>query len=209
MKSMLFSVLLLGCCAVTMSQSFSADSVPVRLKYIQASQMGNSSKIQWSVVCLLDYASFDIQRSTDGISYYSIQKFQADKLRCQSPFEHEDKTANGMRLFYRIRIGDLDGRYSTSKTILVYGREKGFEITAISPTLVTTISYLSVSSASNDQLESIISDQGGKIILQKRYNLQTGNNDLLIDASRLEKGNYFITLINRAGQKKLGRFIKQ
>lgn len=190
------------------AQDYSSDSVPVRLKYIQASQNNNSSTLQWAVVCLLDFAKFDIQRSDDGITYTSIHQFQADKARCLNAFEHEDKNASG-RSFYRIRVGDLDGRYYTSKTIVVYGREKGFEITSLSPSVVTNNTYLSVSTATNDRVEIVITDSKGVICSRKRYPVQNGNNDLPINCSRLEKGIYFITLINQSGQRKVSRFLKQ
>ena len=112
-------------------------------------------------------------------------------------------------MFYRIRVGDLDGRYFTSKTVIVYGREKGFEITSISPNVIQTGTYLSVSSATADRVETIITDVKGNIIRRRNYTVQTGNNDLYMDLSSLQKGIYFITLINQSGQKKAARFVKQ
>ena len=191
-----------------MAQDFSIDSVPVRLRYLQASSLNNGNRLQWSVVCLLDFASFDIQRSTDGIRYTSIGKFQADKLRCKTPFEYEDKTASG-KIFYRINVGDQDERYYTSKTVLVYGKEKGFDITSITPTLVTSSTVIAVSSSTNDQVELFIRDQNGNLVSRKNYVLQSGNNDLTINTISLSKGNYFIILLNKSGEKKLARFIKQ
>ena len=190
------------------AQDFSTDSVPVRLKYIKATQQNSVNKLEWSVVCLLDFARFDIQRSSDGVRYTSIYQFQAAKARCLSAFEHDDKSGSG-RLFYRIQVGDLDGRYYTSKTVIVYGREKGFEVTSISPSVIQTGTYLSVSSATTDRVETIITDIKGNIIRRRSYAIQAGNNDLYMDISSLQKGIYFVTLINQSGQKKVSRFIKQ
>lgn len=206
-KTVLFFLILLSAYS-SHSQDFSADSIPVRLKYIQAAQQNNTNKIIWSVVCLLDYAKFDIQRSQDGINYASISQFEADRVRCLSPFEYEDRTSTG-RSFYRVRVGDLDGRFYTSKTIIVYGKEKGFEITAISPSIVSSKTNLSISSSSANRAELLIADQNGKIVSKKIYNLQTGNNDIVLDASQLNKGNYFLTIINANGQKRTVRFVKQ
>lgn len=208
MKRTLLIILTLSVSFSIKAQDFSSDSVPVRLKYIKATQQNGSNKLQWSVVCLLDYARFDIQRSDDGVTYTSIYQLQADKTRCLAAFEHDDNSGNG-RLFYRIRVGDLDGRYYTSKTVIVYGREKGFEITSISPSVVQTGTYLSVSSATTDRVETSIADIKGNIIRRRYYTVQTGNNDLFMDASSLQKGIYFVTLINQSGQKKVSRFIKQ
>jgi hypothetical protein len=206
-KPVLFLLILLSAYSSN-SQDFSADSIPVRLKYIQAAQQNNANKIVWSVVCLLDFAKFDIQRSQDGVSYTSISQFEADRARCLSPFEYEDRNSTG-RSFYRVRVGDLDGRFYTSKTIIVYGKEKGFEITAISPSIVNSKTNLSVSSSSANRAELLIADQNGKIVSRRIYNLQTGNNDIVLDAATLHKGNYFLTIINANGQKRTVRFVKQ
>jgi hypothetical protein len=208
MKKPVLFLLILLCAYSAKSQDFSADSIPVRLKYIQAAQQSNANKIIWSVVCLLDYAKFDIQRSQDGIHYTSISQFEADRLRCLSPFEYEDRSSTG-RSFYRVRVGDLDGRFYTSKTIVVYGKEKGFEITAISPSIVSNKSNVSISSSSANRAELVIADQNGKIVSKKIYHLQTGNNEILLDAALLNKGNYFLTIINANGQKRTARFVKQ
>lgn len=208
MKKSIFIILTLTVSFSVIAQDFSTDSVPVRLKYIKATQQNNNNKLEWSVVCLLEFARFDIQRSSDGVTYTSIYQFQADKTRCLSAFEHDDKNGSGC-LFYRIRVGDLDGRYFTSKTVIVYGREKGFEITSISPNVIQTGTYLSVSSATADRVETIITDVKGNISRRRSYTVQTGNNDLYMDLSSLQKGIYFITLINQSGQKKGKRFVKQ
>ena len=208
MKRTLFLLLSFSLIFTIKAQDFSTDSVPVRLKYIQASQQNSSSTIHWSVVCLLDFAKFDIQRSTDGVSYYSIHQFQADKNRCQNSFDYEDKNGSG-RLFYRIRVGDLDGRYYTSKTIAVYGREKGFEITSLSPGIANNGCYLSLSSSNPDKIELRIINSTGNIVRRKLYSIEKGNNDLYINTSSLQKGNYFITIINQAGQQKGSRFVRQ
>lgn len=208
MKRTLLIILTLSVSFSIKAQDFSSDSVPVRLKYIKATQQNNINKLEWSVVCLLDFARFDIQRSADGVRYTSIYQLQADKTRCLSSFEHEDKNSSG-RLFYRIRVGDLDGRNYTSKTVIVYGWEKGFEITSISPSVIQTGTCLSVSSATTDRVETIITDVKGNIIRRRNYTVQNGNNDLYMDLSSLQKGIYFVTLINQSGQKKGARFIKQ
>jgi hypothetical protein len=208
MKKNILIVVFICCCSFGMAQDFSTDSVPVRLQYLQVSSINNTNKIQWSVVCLLDFASFDIQRSTDGVRYSSIKKFQADKLRCKSPFEFEDKTAPG-RIYYRINVGDQDERTYTSKTLLVYGKELGFDVTAVSPTLVSNYAILSVSSASNDQIEALVLNQNGYLVARKKYSIISGSNDLRLDASTFSPGNYFVTFISKSGERKTARFIKQ
>ncbi|MEP6617243.1 MAG: hypothetical protein ABJA57_11715, partial [Ginsengibacter sp.] len=115
------------------AQTFS-DSIPVRLKSFEASRTNNSNKLYWAVACFLDYAKFDIQRSGDGINFTTINSFEADKLRCRQPFTYEDRTANG-KVFYRLKVGDLDGRDYVSKITVLISKTKGFDIASLTPTL--------------------------------------------------------------------------
>ena len=73
-------------------------------------------------MCFLLYAKFEVQRSIDGRNYTTINTFEADQLRCKQPFNFIDRNVSGT-LFYRIKVGDLDGRFSASKIVAVTGKE--------------------------------------------------------------------------------------
>lgn len=70
---------------VVQAQVSGADSVPVRLSTLDARSNGNDARLDWKVVCFLDYAKFEIQRSADGSNYTTINIFEADYLRCRQP----------------------------------------------------------------------------------------------------------------------------
>jgi hypothetical protein len=207
MKKLLVSFSLMVS-TIAFSQTVPADSVPIRVKSFEASQSVNTTKLNWSVVCFLQYAKFIVERSNDGINYTTINTFQADKLRCKQPFDFEEKSAPG-KFFYRLRVGDLDGNFASSKVVAVFGKSKGFDITSMAPTVVTSTAQLSISSAAADKVRINITSMQGVTILNKSFTLTKGNNTISLNLSSLSKGTFVLSSYNSEGELKTTRFIKQ
>lgn len=184
------------------------DSIPVRLKSFEASKTTNANKLDWAVVCFLEYAKFEIQRSGDGTNFNTINTFQADQLRCRQPFTYEDRTANG-KVFYRIKVGDLDGKEYVSKITVLIGKAKGFDIASLTPTLITSGATLTITSAGNDAAIVTITNLQGSPVMKKEISLLKGNNDVPLNLSALSAGNYILTSVNSDGELRTIRFIKQ
>jgi hypothetical protein len=198
----------LGSCITAQSQTAPPDSVLVRLSALEATIINKNARLDWKVVCFLLYAKFEIQRSSDGTNYTTISTFEADQLRCRQPFDFTDTNVSG-RLYYRIKVGDLDGRFSTSKIVAVAGKEKSFEINSLTPSLINnTITTLSISSATVDKAEITITNLQGAVVKRISINLNRGVTELQVDVSNLARGNYILTVINRAADIKTIRFAK-
>jgi hypothetical protein len=192
---------------IVKAQISGADSVPVRLSTLEARSNGNDARLDWKVVCFLDYAKFEIQRSADGTTYTTINTFEADQLRCRQPFDYTDANIRG-KAFYRIKVGDLDGRIYNSKIVAVIGKEKDFEINSLIPTIVTTTALLSISSASTDNAEIAIINFQGTVVKRLAIKLNKGVTELTINTDNLPKGSYILTLINGFSDRKMVRFTR-
>lgn len=190
------------------AQNITDSGVLVRLKSFEASKTAISNKLDWAVACFLTLARFNVERSYDGINYTTINTFEADELRCRQPFTYEDKTSTG-KVFYRIKVGDPDGRVYTSRTTVLIGKSKGFDIASMAPTLVSSSATVTISSASSDNATISIINQQGSIQLQKSFALAKGNNYISLELASLAAGGYILTSINSEGELKSVRFIKQ
>ena len=189
------------------SQTAPNDSVLVRLSTLNASKAGNGAKLMWNVVCFLEFAKFEIQRSANGQSYTTINTFTADRLRCRQPFEFTDANVSGTA-FYRIRVGDLDGRYSNSKVVAVTANEKDFEINALTPSLVTNGTLLSISSGIIDKAEVTVTNLQGAVVKRFITNLNKGVTEVSINFNNTAKGNYVLAVKNSFSKVKTIRFVK-
>lgn len=205
-KLYLLLILLWG--LTTNAQENADSTVPVRLKTLQASGLEMGNKLHWTVSCFLNHALFEVQRSSDGSNYSTINTFKADNLRCKQPFDYEDKTAIG-KVYYRIRVGDLDGKYYNSKIVVINGKQKGFDIAAMYPTVVTSKATVSITSANSDKADiQVYSMQGNKVLFKKAI-LSSGSNDVIIDFANLSKGKYILAIQNSENKLSTVQFIKQ
>lgn len=189
------------------AQLSGTDSVPVRLSTLEATAKGSDAVLDWEVVCFLEYAKFEIQRSSNGINYTTIKTFEADRVRCKQPFDFTDAGITG-KTFYRIRVGDVDGRFYSSKVVAVTGKDKDFEINSLTPSIINSNTILSISSAAIDKAEAVITNYTGAVIKRLKINLNKGVTEVSIDAISLAKGNYILTVTNGFSKVKSIKFIK-
>lgn len=185
-----------------------ADTFSVRLKTFEGYKTENKNKLHWTVACFLNYANFEVQRSFDGANYNTIHSFQSDRLRCKQPFDFEDVASTG-KVFYRVRVGDLDGQFYTSKIIFISGKMNGFDIAAMVPTFVTSTATINFVSSSNNKVEFTICNLQGLVVMKKTIPISKGNNEILLDCSELAKGIYVLSTQNSESELKTIRFMKQ
>jgi hypothetical protein len=204
----LFLLLIALCYSIAASsQNTQSDSVPIRLSTLEGSSNGNTARLDWKVVCFLQYAKFEIQRSSNGINYTTINSFEADQLRCRQPFDFTDANITG-RVYYRIKVGDLDGRFAVSKIVAISGKANGFEINSLTPSLIHTNTTLSISSATADKAEITITSFQGTVVKRMSVSLNKGTTELPIDMTNLSTGNYILNVTNKSLELKTTRFAK-
>jgi hypothetical protein len=206
-KIILVPLILLTTFSFIHAQFSQNDSVPVRISHMDGERSGNTNQVNWAVSCFLQYAKFEIQRSQDGAAFQTIHSFQADELRCRQPFSYSD-IQSAEKSFYRIKVGDVDGRFYSSKTIALYGQIKGFDITSINPTIITHDAVLNLSSSSSGKAEIIITSAAGIIIKRASLTIQKGNNSIPLQFNTLQKGIYFISATNSEGNTRSSMVIK-
>ena len=208
MKKLIILTTLVCMFSFSHAQIIFGDSIPVRLSYLDGNRNGNSNQLNWAVACFLQYANFEIQRSENGISYTTIHSFQADELRCRQPFNYTDLQAVE-KSFYRIRVGDLDGKFYSSKIVALYGQVKGFDITSITPTIINNETMVNISSSSSGKIEIIITSSTGVTVKRKTFSVQKGNNSFSLQLADIMKGFYFLSVTNAEGETKISQFIKR
>lgn len=188
-----------------------SNSVPVRISYIDAASENTSNILHWKTACLLSYANFEIQRSYDAVNYNTINKFSADQLRCQQPFDYKDFSANQFqgRVYYRLKVGDLDGRVYNSKIVTVFTKGEGIEINSFSPTIVSSAATLSISSSANKDAVLIILNVQGISLQKQQVKLVKGVNTIQVNTADLPSGRFWLNLRTNEDEQKTVQFIKQ
>jgi hypothetical protein len=208
MKKLITILIAITTTVLAQSQTYN-DTIPIRISSFNATNISNNNiKLNWKIVCFLEFANFQVQRSTDGINYTTINMFQSDRLRCKEPFDFEDQNIGG-KIYYRINVGDKEGKFSTSKIVVLTGKTKPFEIVSLSPSIVINNAQLMVSSANIDKAEILITNIQAVVIKRIYTTLNPGANYINIDANNLAKGYYNISIYNTYSNMISTHFIKQ
>lgn len=207
MKNAILSYIMILLIHQTANGQLTGDTLTgLRLSSFTAGKQNTVVRLNWRVACQLSYAQFEVQRSVNGTDYTTIHSFQADYLRCQQPFDYTDPAAAG-QVFYRIKVGDIDGRFSTEKIVRVSARE-------ISETTIKIISpvsgnhlQLTVEAINNDPVTIQVLNAAG-VVLQKNniYPLK-GINQIELPVNHLAGGIYLVQYQSGQQSKSL-QFIK-
>jgi hypothetical protein len=181
-------------------------STSIRLTAFNAGVQNNEVKLYWKVACRVSYALFEVQRSSDGTNFSTINSFQADYLRCLQPFNFTDPTATGL-VFYRLKVGDIDGRFSTEKVLKLTGREiRDTKIKIVSPVTGSFLSLI-VEAGSNEIIWLNILNMAGNSIQNLSINPGKGINQMEIPLLNFKAGMYILNY-QTAGKKRSARFVK-
>lgn len=182
----------------------------VRLSSFDISLKNNIPTLQWKTICYLQYARFQIQCSANGTDYTTINSFTADRVRCLQPFDFADSTRkNQSNLFYRIRVGDVDGAYYHSAVRRIALEGQGFSLQSIYPTIVSNNFIFTVTDNGSEPFRSMIIDQQGALIKVQQHRTINGTSNYDLDASQLPAGYYLLKIVNEKGNSGTARFLKK
>jgi hypothetical protein len=178
----------------------------VTFKTFTASKQVDDIKLSWLVACNVQYAQFEILRSDDGTHFKTINTFTAGQQRCARPFDYIDKTAVG-QVYYKIRTGDIDGKYSTEKTVSIIGKDVSeTNIKAVSPALRNNLRCI-ISAVETGKATILITSTSGMSSKQLTINFTKGVSQVDIEVADLPRGIYMFTYIIK-DEKKSVRFLK-
>ncbi len=171
------------------------SALPVSFINFTGLRKDNDALLQWQTVNEINTSSFDIQRSTDGISFTTIDKIAAaGNSSLQKNYNYTDKNINllnSSKVSYRLAEHDNSG-------IITYIRTTEIDILA---------AKLSVSISPNPIQNSIVvnfpavlpnavikvTNMSGMTLYTSHQNV-TGGSKLIIDASAFPKGMYLVTV---------------
>lgn len=183
--------------------------VPIRVSYFEAGSTASATILKWKTACFLDYASFEIQESADGINYRTINRFTADRLRCEQPFDYTVTTIIPGRVLYRLNVTDIAGKTYHSKIIAVFSEGKGFAVNTFAPTVVNTSVLISISAAVNENVLLSVVNMQGSIVKQQALAIPKGASTHQLSMEELQTGKYQALFQRQGGEKTVISFVKQ
>jgi hypothetical protein len=151
----------------------------------------DNNKLLWSVDNSHDYAAFEIEKSTDGISFAKIATVNANDYPNKYDFSYNDYKLSAGTAYYRIKIIQKDGAAVYTKTISIANKTANGTYT-ITPNPASD--YISISGIGSREIADIkIYDATGRVV-KELLKQSIVNNTVKIAVADLGVGNYFVEI---------------
>ena len=104
---------------------------------------------------------------------------------------------------------DKDGSITYSNIIVVMNGSRGVLISSMIPTVVKDRARLNISSSVKGSMQLVVTDISGRIMQHQTVSVDSGNQEIWLNASSLSAGMFQITGYINGEKTATFRFIKQ
>jgi hypothetical protein len=186
--------------SITVTAISPCKTLQIGLTNFNGTEANNVTRLNWTVQNNSVVKSFDVERSTDGINFVSVQNLNADPLESSTvTYTSKDPVAGlySGSVYYRLRIYDIQGMTRYSRVIwLPLNRPGNMEVT-ISPNPTKDAIHLTVYSSGSIPARVSIYDQMGRLLRTNTAYLQAGSTPIDLNGlSRYGTGIYQVLVSN-------------
>jgi endonuclease I len=165
--------------------------LPVTIIDFTAQKNNGSVLLRWYATQETNFKQYEIQRSTDGASFYKIGEVAGRNLADYSFTDHDLPAVPVV--YYRLKMIDIDGKFDHSKIVPVR-LGNYFSNVLIYPNPAKGNLSIKLQNTLTENSKLIISDLTGRTVLQKQ--VPGGQRNIDTDVSQLSAGRYFIRISN-------------
>ena len=185
--------------------------LPVSLESFTAVQKNEDVILNWSVSTGSNPKSFEVERSSNGTKFSGIMTVGSSNNISVTNFTATDKSPLSGISYYRLKITDLTGVITYSKTLTINLSVANSEAVSFYPTVVSD-GYVTLKSRNSVRnAMAAISDLSGRIISKQNIGNITAEQPvrISIDSHNLGRGMYIISLTGTGTAVATGKVIIQ
>jgi hypothetical protein len=177
-----------------------AIALPITIEFFRGNKQAAGNILHWKLHCSNSSASFDIQRSNDGVNFSNIGTLSANQASCSQPFNFTDPSPLSAQNFYRVKVTENTGVIRYTSIILLQSDVN--LITGLYPTLIRRGGNVQVNyKGSKGSLT--INNAEGKLLYTRLLTNGVQSVDLPLHAS----GVYFYAIKDDKGIAAKGKII--
>ena len=174
--------------------------LPLTLLDFTGQAVRQNTLLQWSTTNETDVRRFVIERSSDADIYLDIDSVPASDNSSVSSYNYTDTSDNYTTSYYRLKMVDVDGKYTFSNIVIVtHSLASQLNIAPNPAKTFIRVDY-PIGATSNLQIFSI----NGQLLWTEQ--LAPGTSTATIDVSKLASGIYTLSWSNGV-QKLKGSFV--
>ncbi|HEX6334733.1 MAG TPA: T9SS type A sorting domain-containing protein [Flavisolibacter sp.] len=176
--------------------------LPVTFVSLVAEKATSGVELTWVVADEDNVASYDIERSTDGINFTKVGSVQSQKLTTYSYIDSRISTAPA---FYRVKSVDIDGKYGYSSIVKFAGNKSSVVIRAFPSPAVNELFVQHDVAVLNAKITVTTLD--GKVV--RTINPTRGTQQTTISMASVAPGMYIVRFDNGLGSVETIKIVKQ
>ncbi|MBL0357081.1 MAG: endonuclease [Chitinophagaceae bacterium] len=165
--------------------------LPVTITDFTAVKNSNDVLLQWNVSAETNFSQYIVERSADGVSFSTVGSVNAANRTVYTLTDMDLPTAT--TVFYRLKMVDIDGHFTYSKTVSVRLNPKTGGITIYPNPAVNEVSVV-LQQALQSNAVIRITDVTGRELL--RQPVTTAQNNIKVSVNQLPAGRYFVSVIS-------------
>ena len=169
----------------------SVAPLPIELVDFEGERVKDKVVLSWETLSETNNQHFNIQRSTDGITFSSIGQIQGSGTSIeQKSYIFRDARPSFKPSYYRLEQEDFDGSKTYSSVIFLEGR---MEVPIlVSPNPTHGVTTLTINSLTHTTGHVKVLNLAGKLVQDYTLMLEPGVNLFEVDLSSLSRGIYFV-----------------
>jgi hypothetical protein len=175
---------------------------PVQLVSFTAHPQGNSVSLDWSTSQELNNSYFQVERSADGNSNWSVLTTVNGAGNSQVAKSYNALDANPLpgSNYYRLKQVDINGNYEYSRIINIKMSTQKTSISVLANPFHNTLSVNFIS-AGPKVVSARLIDITGKQVAKEQWSVSNGNSTKeFSNISGLQHGMYILTIRNNSGE---------
>jgi len=167
--------------------------LPVTIIDFTAQKNNESVLLKWYATNETSFKKYEIERSTDGLTFYKIGEVEGRNLANYSFTDNNLPKAN--TIFYRLKMIDIDAQFRNSKIVSVR-IANNFSNALVYPNPTGEKLVIKPGQPLTENSQLTIADLSGRIVMQQR--VAAGQSNIELHVNHLPAGRYFIRISNAA-----------
>jgi hypothetical protein len=172
-----------------------AFPLPLTLTSFAAKYMSSYTALNWITVNEENVNHFTVERSDDGVYFYSIVQLPARNSGIREIYTTTDNIPINHIAYYRLRIVDIDGKEKLSKTVFISNDDEKRNLTLLTNPVHHNIALIP-SNDLNGMFNYFINGINGQLIQQGKLQIESGGKIELPLIQNLKSGIYTLEVKN-------------
>jgi len=179
-------------------------TLPLKLSSFGARVNNCAVNLNWVSESETDFKNYEVESSATGDNFKTVATITPSQASTGSSqkYSYVDKNPTQGKVYYRLKMIDIDGSFSYSNTIALR-LDCNKNLVLVYPNPVSDVLNVNVTNSNENSTNANLYDSDGRLVLAKK--LLSGTN--LIDMKKFPSGLYLLEL-NSNGEKQHFKIIK-